>query len=147
MTPNEMDRLIDQHLEAEAAGDTAGCLAMYTEDVEHDVVGSPYGPLQGPDAAQGFYDYLTANIKTEEMEPTRRYYGDDFAVLEHTWKGTVPGDFLGIPGRGRRISFRMLHVWEFRDGKISRENAWLDGAAIAAQLSAEAHADPAGAPA
>jgi predicted ester cyclase len=47
----------------------------------------------------------------------------------------VPGEFLGIPGHGRSISFRMLHVFEFADGRISRENVWLDGGAIAAQLS------------
>ena len=30
------------------------------------------------------------------------------------------------PAHGREISFRMLHVFEFRDGRISRENVWLD---------------------
>jgi hypothetical protein len=30
----------------------------------------------------------------------------------------------------------MLHVWEFRDGLISRENVWLDGSSILAQLTA-----------
>jgi hypothetical protein len=32
-------------------------------------------------------------------------------------------------------TFRVLHVFEFRDGLISRENVWLDGAAIAAPLA------------
>ncbi len=39
----EMDRLIEQHLIAESAGDTAGCVAMYTDDVIHEVVGGPSG--------------------------------------------------------------------------------------------------------
>jgi hypothetical protein len=30
----------------------------------------------------------------------------------------------------------MVHIWEFRDGLISRENAWLDGGSIIAQLTA-----------
>jgi predicted ester cyclase len=30
----------------------------------------------------------------------------------------VPGEFLGIPGQGRQISFRMLHVFEFKQGRI-----------------------------
>jgi len=47
----------------------------------------------------------------------------------------VPGEFLGVPSNGRRISFRMVHIWEFRDGLISRENVWLDGANIVAQLT------------
>jgi steroid delta-isomerase-like uncharacterized protein len=134
MTSGDMDRLIAEHISAEKAGDVAACVEMYTDDVEHDVVGAPSGPLQGPAAAQGFYEFLTSNIKTEEMVPTRTYYGDDFCVIEHEWSGTVPGAFLGISGHGRRISFRMLHVWEFRDGRISRENVWLDGAAIREQL-------------
>jgi hypothetical protein len=29
----------------------------------------------------------------------------------------------------------MLHVFEFRDGLICRENVWLDSAGIVAQLS------------
>ena len=35
----------------------------------------------------------------------------------------------------RRVTFRILHVFEFRDDLISRENVWLDGAAIAQQLT------------
>lgn len=136
MKRSEIDALIDQHLSAEKASDTAGSVAMYTDDVEHDVVGFPTGPVQGKAAAQGFYEYLTANIRTETMEPVHSYYGDDFSIIEHTWTGTVPGAFLGVPGDGKRITFRMIHVWQFRDGLISRENVWLDGASIVAQLTA-----------
>jgi steroid delta-isomerase-like uncharacterized protein len=135
MKPAEMDELIERHIAAERAGDTAGAVAMYTEDVEHDVVGSPTGPVRGKDAAQGFYEFLVSNIQTETMDPVHTYYGDDFCVMEHSWTGTVPGEFLGVPGNGRRIMFRMIHIWEFRDGLMSRENVWLDGAAIVAQLT------------
>lgn len=136
MEPFEMDRLIDQHLAAERRGDPEGSVAMYTDDVEHDVVGLPTGPARGKLEARRFYEYLTANVQTETMTPVRRYDGDDFCVIEHDWTGTVPGEFLGIDGHGRRITFRMIHVWEFRDGLISRENVWLDGASIVSQLTA-----------
>jgi steroid delta-isomerase-like uncharacterized protein len=136
MTREEMDRLIETHLTAEAAGDTAGCVAVYTDSVEHDVVGAPHGPLHGKKAAQGFYDHLTQDLAAESMVPTRGYYGEDFCVVEHQWTGVAKGSFMGIPGNGRRISFRMLHVWEFQDGLMSRENVWLDGGAIVQQLTA-----------
>jgi len=136
MTPSEMDHLIERHIAAEMAGDTVGAVAAYTDDVEHDVVGFPTGPVRGKDSAQGFYEYLVRNVNAEVMEVTHRYYGDDFCVMEHTATGTVPGEFLGVPGNGRGISFRLLHVWEFRDGLISRENVWLDGGAVIAQLTA-----------
>ena len=136
MKPPDMDQLIERHLAAERARDSAGSVAVYVDDVEHDVVGSPTGPLHGKEAAQGFYDYLGENFHTETMEVTHSYYGDDFCVIEHDTTGTVPGEFLGVPGNGRRITFRLLHVWEFRDGLISRENVWLDGGTVIAQLTA-----------
>jgi hypothetical protein len=105
MTPSEMDQLIEQHLAAERAADTAGSVAVYADDVEHDVVGFPTGPVHGKEAAQAFYVYLTKNLRTEQMDVTHRYYGEDFCVMEHDATGTVPGEFLGVPGNGRRITF------------------------------------------
>lgn len=131
-----MDRLVRAHIAAEIAADPAGAVAMYTDDVEHDVVGFPGGAVQGKAAARGFYEQLVRDIHTETMTPIRRYYGKDFCVIDHEWRGTVPGTFLGVPGHGRRIAFRLLHVWEFREGQICRENVWLDGGSIVAQLSA-----------
>lgn len=131
-----MKDLIEQHIAAEMAGDTAGAVSVYTDDVEHDVVGSPTGPLHGPAAAQGFYDHLVADLDNERMTPTREQYGEDFCVVEHECTAVVKGAFLGIPGNGRRVTFRMLHVWDFKDDAISREQVWLDGGSIAAQLTA-----------
>ncbi len=116
--------MIHAHVTAETSGDLDVTVAVYTHDVEHDVVGWPTGPNHGVAGARGFYEQLT-----------RSYFGDDFCVTEHQWTGTVPGSFLGVPGHGRRISFRLLHLWEFRDGRISRENAWLDSGAVMAQLT------------
>jgi steroid delta-isomerase-like uncharacterized protein len=131
-----MDALIEQHIEAERKKDTAGAVAVYTDDVVHDVIGSPMGPLQGPEAAKAFYDHLSQNVETERMDVNRSWYGEDFCVVEHQVRASVPGEFLGVPGNGREVSFRMLHVWEFADDKISREVVWLDGGSIIAQLTA-----------
>jgi predicted ester cyclase len=57
-------------------------------------------------------------------------------LLEQTMTGTAIGEFLGLPGNDRRVSFRIFHVFEFTDGLISREQVWIDGAAIVAQVSA-----------
>jgi steroid delta-isomerase-like uncharacterized protein len=136
MTPDEMERLIEAHLRAEGAGDPDGAVANYTEDIEHDVVGFPGGPVHGVPAAMEFYRQLVKDFRTEGEQRARTYYADDAAVIENLMTGTVTGSMLGIPGNGRQITFRVLHVFEFRGGKISRENVWLDGASIAAQLTA-----------
>lgn len=136
MNRDRMLRLIEEHVAAESKGDVDATVAMLSDDVEHDIVGWPGGANHGRAAARGFYEHLTREISTDEMVLTRSYFGDDFCVTEHQWNGTVPGTFLGVPGQGRRISFRLLHLWEFRDDRISRENAWLDGGSIVAQLTA-----------
>ena len=38
-TPAEMTATINEHLDCEARGDARGAVRVYTEDVEHDVVG------------------------------------------------------------------------------------------------------------
>jgi len=108
---------------------------VYTDDIEHDVVGFPGSPTRGKDGARAFYDELTANFRTEGEEVLHRFATDDAVVLDQVMTGIVIGSMLGLPGNGRRISFRILHVFEFRDGLVSRENVWLDSAAIVNQLS------------
>jgi len=54
-------------------------------------------------------------------------------VLQLVSGGGGVGRAPGILGRS--VHFRMLHVFDFRDGKISRENVWLDGGSISHQLS------------
>jgi steroid delta-isomerase-like uncharacterized protein len=135
MDGSQMQGLVDIHMRAENRGDIDGAVAVYTDDIEHDVVGFPSGASRGKDAARDFYAYLTANFRTESWDVLRRYFAEDAMVLEQFMTGTVMGSLLGLPGNGRRISFRMLHIFEFREGLISRENVWLDTAAVVDQLS------------
>jgi steroid delta-isomerase-like uncharacterized protein len=134
MDEGQMQALVDSHMRAEGAGDIDGAVAVYTDDIEHDVVGFPTSPSRGRDGARDFYAYLTANFRAEGWNVLHQYVGRDSMILEQLMTGTVIGSLLGIPGNGRRISFRMLHVYEFRDDLISRENVWLDAAAVIDQL-------------
>jgi uncharacterized protein len=52
------------------------------------------------------------------------------------WRDTAPGAPFGIAGDNRRLSFRLLHVFEMApDGLIRRENVWIDFASIMRQLA------------
>jgi steroid delta-isomerase-like uncharacterized protein len=132
----EMIALVERHLKAEGAGDVDGAVAVYTEDIEHEDIGMPGGPVTGKAAAREFYQHLTANFRTEGEEARHRYFDGDTMILEQRMTGTVIGEMLGIPGNGRRVSFGILHVFDFRDGLISREQVWLDSGSIVAQLTA-----------
>jgi steroid delta-isomerase-like uncharacterized protein len=136
MEQHEMIALVERHLKAEGAGDVDGAVAVYTDDIVHDAVGFPGSPRSGKEAARDFYRFLTANFRTEDEEPLNRFFDGDTMILEQNMTGTVIGEMLGIPGNGRRVTFRILHVFGFREGLISREQVWIDSAAIVAQLTA-----------
>jgi predicted ester cyclase len=135
LTPQDMDRKIDEHFGFEASDNVEGVLQTLSEDVEHDVVGWPFGPSHGRDAARAFYEATFSDLAESSVNCVRRLYGDGFLVDESLWRGRAPGRPFGLEGRGRPLEFRLLHVIEFNDqGNIKRENVWLDLAAIIRQL-------------
>ncbi|HKT86413.1 MAG TPA: ester cyclase [Novosphingobium sp.] len=130
-----MDAKLEEHFGFEARDDVEGVLSTLTEDVEHDIVGWPAGPSHGREATRGFYTALFADLADGQVKSIRRLYGDNFLVDESVWSGRAAGRPFGLEGRGRPLSFRLLHVLEFTEGgRISRENVWIDTAAIQQQL-------------
>ena len=135
-TKDLMDAKLDEHFGFEQRDDVDGVLSTLTDDVEHDIVGWPAGPSRGRDATRGFYEALFADLADGQVHSVRRLYGERFMVDESIWSGVAVGRPFGFEGRGRPLEFRLLHVLEFaEDGKITRENVWLDSAAIAQQLA------------
>ena len=65
--------------------------------------------------------------------------GDGVLVFngrEGEWQGQIAdGRPLLCDGRSGAVSFRILHVFDIEDGKITRENVWCDLADIQRQLS------------
>ena len=135
MTRKEMDRAIDEHFGYEARDDVEGVLATLAPEVTHDIVGWPSGPTHGRENARPFYVALSADLSDGKVTCTKRLYGDNFLVDESVWEGKAPGRPFGLEGKGRPLQFRLLHVIEFADdGKIQRENVWVDLAAMLGQL-------------
>jgi len=135
LSPAAVDRLIDTHFQYEATDDVEGVLASLAPGAEHHVVPSPYGITTDREAIRAFYTGMFADLKGEGVTPVRRLYGDGFAVDEAIWHGVMEdGRLFGCPGRKGRVSFRLLHVFEFEGEKIRRENVWCDLAAIQQQL-------------
>ena len=135
MTPTEMDELVNRHFGFEAADDVDGVMSTLADGAEHEVIPSPVGTLDDPAAQRAYYEMLFSSISGESVESIRRYYGEDVVVDETLWHGTVEdGRPFLCDGKSGKVSFRLLHVFEIRDGKIAREQVWCDLAAIQRQL-------------
>lgn len=135
MTRARMDALVDGHYRAEETGDLEAIVEGFTPDAEHDVVGRPGDSLHGGDQIEAFYRDLLAELRIDRFEPVRRWYGDDHVVDESILHATANGRPFGLEGRGRPVRARFLHIFDFSDGLISRESAWIDLAAIQQLLS------------
>jgi hypothetical protein len=138
LTPEQMDRRIDEHFGFEAADNVDGVLATLAPDATHDIVGYPTGPTRGRENARPFYVQMFGDLAESTVTPIKRLYGENFLVDESVWEGRAPGRPFGLEGRNRPLTFRILHVVEFTtDGQIQREQVWLDMAAIIQQLPQE----------
>jgi SnoaL-like polyketide cyclase len=131
-----MIAIVERLLKAEGAGDVDGAVAVDTDDVVHDALGFPGSPRSGKEEAREFYRFLTVNFRTETEKPLHRFFDGDTMVLEQSMTGTVIGEMLGLAGRGRRVTFGILHVFAFRDGLICREQVWIDSGSLVTQLTA-----------
>jgi ketosteroid isomerase-like protein len=135
ITREEMDRAVDDHFAFEADDDVEGVLASLGDGVEHEVIPSPFGTHGDATKIRAYYELLFSNLQGEGTTPVRRLYGDDFLVDETVWHGFIKdGRPFLCDGKSGRVSFRILHVFRFEEGKISLEQAWLDLAAIQDQL-------------
>ena len=135
MTREEMDQAVNEHFGFEATDNVDGVMETLTDDAEHEVIPSPVGVLHDPAKQRAYYEMLFSCLQGESATPIRRLYGDDFMVDETLWKGHISdGRPFLCEGKSGEVSFRLLHVFEFRQGKISREQVWCDLAAIQQQL-------------
>ena len=131
-----MDQIVNEHFGYEAADDVDGVLATLAPGATHHLIGGPLGPVTDPAEIRGFYEELFAACDGEGVEPVARWYGDDFVVDETLWTGQIhDARLFGLPRRAGHVTFRILHVFDFRDGLVCREQVWLDSAAIVAQLT------------
>lgn len=135
LTIAQMDDLVDRHFRAEETGDLAAIAAGFTADAEHDVAGRPGGVLRGGAQIAAFYEGLLAQLQIERFETLRRWYGNDHVVDESMLHGRAIGRPFGLAGNDKHVQIRLLHVFDFADGLISRESAWLDIASLQQQLA------------
>jgi predicted ester cyclase len=134
MTSVEMDRVIEAHFDAERRDDVAAILDTVSEEISHETFGSGLPALHGKDAVRDFYESLSRELSIDGYTTVRRLYGASHVWEEGVVDATAKGRPFGLDGGGRRISYRLLHLFEFREGLIAREFGIPDVASIIDQL-------------
>ncbi len=127
---SEADNLqvVKNAYDAFGRGDIAAILSSLTDDVTWHLVGPseiPYAGLrQGRDGAAEFFRLLGESDDVALFEP-RRFLADGNLVV-------VLGRYEArVKSTGKVAKTDWVHVFEFRDGKVSSWREYLDGAAYA----------------
>ena len=113
---------VEAHFHSEAANEVEKALELYTDDI---VWESPARNLvfQGKEATGENYRRMFGSFQVESFRSLDRFATEERVVDDSVATLVLTGDGAAnapVPV-GSRVEIRLLHVFEMREGKISRE--------------------------
>ena len=112
------------HFHSEAENDVEAALKLYTDDIifEAAALNGLNRSFSGKDAVARFYRELWATMADVKFQTLQRFATEDrvvddsFVTFEVVRDGCWPHF-----SAGQKIEMRLVHIFEMRDGKISKE--------------------------
>lgn len=135
-SPVDMHKAFASGLQsAWAARDAGKLLAAYAPSARIGMAG-PNGWTEVPPAdAKKQFEAMMKAFPDAKMTPRRLISAGERAVLEWTFTGTNKGEFLGDEATDKPVGVTGASFLLFgKDGKVTRENRYMDLAAIQGQL-------------
>lgn len=113
---------VEAHFHTEATGEIEKALELYTDDI---VWESPARRLvfRGKEATGEMYRRMFDSFQVEEFRCLQRFATEDRVIDDSVARVVLAGDgVINAPAPvGSKVEIRLLHVFEMRGGKISRE--------------------------
>ena len=113
---------VEAHFHSEASNEVERALDLFTDDI---VWESPVRNLylRGKEETGSNYRKMFSSFKVEGFRTLQRFATEDRVVDDSVITTVLVGD--GVENApvpvGSRVEIRLLHVFEMREGKISRE--------------------------
>ena len=124
--------LLARHEEAYRLRDAAALARHYTKDAG---VSSPIFPrADGRDAIESSFAKLFRVFPDWTIAFAEPCVEDARAMVMCKVKGTQQGEFMGVPGTGKKLEFDCVLSYEFQDGLIKRERRIYDFTGLLIQL-------------
>ena len=103
MTPDEVQAFVGRYIEYQQAHDAEALAKLYTQDT---TVESPFvGTHKGRDAIEKGFRRWFASFPDLEFAPEGIVTAGSEVSLAFHASGTHQGEFLGLPGTGKRVEF------------------------------------------
>ena len=115
---------VDSHFHSEAVNDVEAALELYTDDIifEAAALNGLNRSFSGKQAVAKFYRELWATMSDVKFQPLQRFATGDRVVDDSlvTFEVVRDGCWQYFSA-GQKLEMRLVHIFEMRDGKISRE--------------------------
>jgi ketosteroid isomerase-like protein len=115
---------VEQHFHSEAQNEVEAALDLYTDDIVWEAP-APNGlnrSFVGKEAVAESYRELFASMREVEFQFLQRFATEDRVVDDSIVTFEVVKDgFWPHFSAGQKITMRLVHIFEMRDGKISKE--------------------------
>lgn len=116
---------VEAHFHSEASNEVDKAVALYTDDAVWE------GPMRGlvfkgKEATAANYRKMFSSMANVQLFPLQRFATADRVVDDCYVTFDITGTgFVNMPlPVGSKVSMRLLHIFEMRDGKIAREIAF-----------------------
>lgn len=124
MTRDEVVRLFDDWAQFWTTRDAAGLASMYAEDCH---ITSPiFGDIRGRAALDESNRRLFAVFPDWLLTTISLIVDDDRVAQQFTVTATHVGEFMGLPGTGRRAQIHGVRIMRLADGLIKEETRLYD---------------------
>ena len=114
---------VENHFHGEASSDVEAALETFTDDVVWEAA-APNGlnrSFKGKEPAAQNYRQLWASMRNVSFQPLQRFATEDRVVDDSMVTFEVAKDGYWHFPIGSKVNMRLVHIFEMRDGKISRE--------------------------
>ena len=115
---------VDGHFHSEAENDIEAALQLYTDDIifEAGALNGLNRSFSGKQAVAKFYRELWATMRDVKFQPLQRFATEDRVVDDSLVSFEMVRDGCWSHfSTGQKIEMRLVHIFEMRDGKISKE--------------------------
>lgn len=115
---------VESHFHSEAQDEIEAALELYTDDIVWEAP-APNGlnrSFSGKESVADNYRELFASMRDIEFQPLQRFATEDRVVDDSlvTFEVARDGYWTNFSA-GQRITMRLVHIFEMRDGKIAKE--------------------------
>ena len=119
MANDQLAEFIDRHM---AAWNRRDATALCEHHSENGVVFSPmFARIEGRSQICASYSSIFTVFPDWHLEFGSPISGDHRVALSFTVTATHQGDFMGLPGTGRRCEFEGVSLYELDDNLLIRE--------------------------